>query len=331
MKKLKVLQLQYGINVHADHVYDQYEPLKHTAAYPDPEANELRQALAQYNGVTKDMIMCGNGSDELIDVYIRTFALQDRDFAVAYAPPMYYQYPVYAKRVGAATIALPHDRALLTPEVVTRYGGTPAHTALMLDTPSNPAGDTVSRRQIIALLEAGYKVFADEAYYEFCGETVINLIPKYPHQLVISRTLSKICAMSGSRVGYVIADPAMIATLHQLKMLFNVNSDGQARAIFAVAHMDDFTAALPAMRAAKAFTHQAIEKLGAYQLFPSLDLYIIFKHLAIPSLELQKTLREKFAIETYLFDDFKGHSVIRAATATQPAMQRLANALAEVA
>lgn len=331
MEKQQTLYLQYGINLHADHVYDSYKPLKITAAYPDPESNKLREALAEYTGAKKEMIMCGNGSDELIDVYIRTFALEDKDFKVAYSPPMYYQYPVYAERVGAKSVRLPHDRGLITPELVKKHGGDPQHTAVMLDTPSNPAGDTVSREQVIKLLDAGYKVFVDEAYYEFHNETMIDLIPQYPSQVVISRTLSKICAMSGNRVGYIIADSAMIDRLHKLKMLFNVNSEAQTRAQFAVRHMDKFISAIPAMREAKVFAHEAIKKLGGYQLFSSLDLYVIFKHNNLPSSKLQKMLREQFAIETYLFDDFKGHSVIRVATAKKLALQRLVDALAELA
>lgn len=331
MTNKETLHLQYGINLHADHVYDSYTPLPMTASYPDPEANELRAALAEYVGVDKNMIMCGNGSDELIDVYIRTLARQDSEFSVAYAPPMYYQYPVYAERAGAKTIRLPHDRAAITPETIAKHGGTPAHTAVMIDTPSNPAGDTVTKAQVIALLDAGYKVFADEAYYEFHDETMVDLIPRYPDQLVVSRTLSKICAMSGSRVGYVIADPSMIEALHVLKMLFNVNSEAQARAVFAIKHMDEFIKAIPAMKDAKAYAHEAIKKLGSYHLFSSLDLYVIFKHATIPSEKLHKTLKDQFAIETYLFDDFKGYSVIRSATAQRPAMERLVSALAELA
>jgi histidinol-phosphate aminotransferase len=330
LEKQETLHLQYGINLHADHVYNSYEPLKLTPAYPDPEANELRGALAEYVGATKEMIMCGNGSDELIDVYIRTFTLEDPMFTIAVAPPMYYQYPVYAERVGAKAINLPYDRSTITPALVKKYGGDPRHTTLMLDTPSNPAGDMVSREQIIDLLEAGYRLFVDEAYYEFCGQTVADLIPKFPEQLIISRTLSKFCAMSGSRLGYVIADPAMIAKLHKLKMLFNVNSDAQRRGLFALQHMDEFHEATRPLKEAKNFTHEAITKLGNYQLFPSLDLFVIFKHATISSPALHEKLRKDFAIETYLFDNFKGHSVIRSATAKPSAMQRLVDALAQI-
>lgn len=324
------LQLQYGINVHADHIYDDYEPLKITSAYPDPHAEKLRMALAGYTGVAKDMIMCGNGSDELIDVYIRAHVADDSDLTVAFAPPMYYQYPVYAERAGARTLVLANDRSILSPQEVQKRGGVPSHTVIMLDNPSNPAGDVASRVQIIALLDAGYQLFVDEAYYEFYGETVVDLIYAYPKQLVVSRTLSKFCAMSGSRLGYIIGDQKMIKKMMHRKMLFNVNSDAQHRGLFALSRMADFHTAHQALIDSKQHVVEALKKLAHFELFPSLDLYVIFKHKTMQSPVLHQRLCDEYNIETYLFDDFKGESVIRAATLKKPEMNRLVGALAQI-
>jgi histidinol-phosphate aminotransferase len=183
---------------------------------------------------------------------------------------------------------------------------------------------------VVKLLDAGYQVFVDEAYYEFCGETMIDLIARFPKQLVISRTLSKFCAMSGSRVGYIIADASMIASLHTLKMLFNVNSEGQQRALFALRHMDEFHEAVQSLKASKAFIEEELKKIGEYELFSALDLYVIFKHATIPSLRLHRILSEKYGIETYLFENFKGYSVLRVAVAKPEVMQRLVDALRNI-
>ncbi len=215
LEKTTTLHLEYGINLHADHVYDSYTPLKVTGAYPDPFSTANRQALSEYTGLATDMIVCGSGSDELIDIYLRFNKLADDLLTVVVMPPMYYQYPVYASRVGAKVINLPHDRTQLSSELLKEYGATPEHTVVMVDNPSNPAGDLVAREQIVELLEAGYKVFADEAYFEFYGHTVSDLISSYPRQLVVSRTLSKFCAMAGSRFGYVLADPQLIAEFNK--------------------------------------------------------------------------------------------------------------------
>ncbi|HEU5121697.1 MAG TPA: histidinol-phosphate transaminase [Candidatus Saccharimonadales bacterium] len=330
MAEQERLHLQYGINLHADHIYDTYEPIKVTSAYPDPEMAALRQALAHYTNTSPDMIICGNGSDELRDIFVRMYALTDREQTLAIAPPTFYEYPKYATRVDARLVELSHDRTLITPNVLRTHGAVPEHTIVLIDSPSNPAGDITSREQIIALLDAGYTVIADEAYYEFYGKTVIDLLSHYPDYLAVSRTFSKFCAMSGSRLGYMVASPQLITRMNKYRPMFNVNSDTQARALYALDHMKDFLQVLEQIKKIHHTTRAAIEALGNYQLFSSLELYVIFKHLNIASPALQKRLRDDFSIETYLFDNFKGHSVIRATSGKEADMQRLISALAQI-
>ncbi len=326
-----ILHLEYGINLHADHVYDTYTPTQVTAAYPDPTNNEVREALSKYTGLPAEMIICGNGSDELIDLYLRINKLDDSEYTIAVAPPMYYQYPVYAARVGISVINLPHDRTQISAALLKEKGAIPEHTSVILDNPSNPAGDVVAREQIVELLEAGFKVFVDEAYYEFYGHSVSDLISTYPDQLVVSRTLSKFCAMAGSRFGYILADVEITKKFAAHRMLFTVNHDAQHRALFALKHLDEFKKAVSAIKASREYITTAIANLGNYELFSSLDLFVIFKHHTIPSAQLHQQLSESFNIKTYLFDNFKGNSVIRAASAKQADMKQLVDALATFA
>lgn len=323
-----LIALQYGINSFADDVYQTYQPLKVTANYPDPFSTELTQAFATYNNIDPSMIVCGNGSDELIDLYIRIQRLQQPTVRIAVAPPAYYQYDNYARRIGIPIINLPHDRSTLSVETLTQHGCNPTDTILMLDSPSNPAGDIVSHDQFAAFLRAGYRVFADEAYFEFCQQTVINLLPKYPKQLVISRSLSKIAAMAGTRCGYLIADPSIIAEFKRQKLHFNVTAEAQHRALFALAHMPEFLACIAPMRKAKQAVIDQIEALDTYDVFSSLDMYVIAKHQRMATTDIHQQLRTKHGIETYLYPQFKGHDVIRATIASKSAMQQFTQALA---
>lgn len=324
---LPVLQLQYGVNVYATHVYKKYRSLPNTAYYPDPEATELKKSIASYVGVDQSMILCGSGSDELLDLYIRMHALRTKGLKVAISPPTYYQYDNYGRRVGATIVNLPHDRSKLGAQMLHEHGCDVAHTIVMLDSPANPSGDVVEREQFIDLLEAGYQVFADEAYFEFCGKTVADLVLQYPGQLIVSRSLSKVAAMAGSRVGYVIAAPPRIEEFRRQKLLFNVGSESQHRALYAIEHMPQFIEAIAAMREAKARLVKEIASHKQYQIFSSLDMYTIFKHAEIPGERLQTMLREDHGIDTYRFPNFKGHDVIRAAVLQLPVMQRFTDAL----
>jgi histidinol-phosphate aminotransferase len=330
-QNVPMLQLQYGVNAFAADVYKHYKPLEDTAMYPDPESTALKQVVAAYAGCDETMVLCGNGSDEFVDLYIRMYALERPHLQIAIAPPTYYQYSNYGQRVGAAIVNMPHDRRQLSALLLKKHGCSPRNTIVMLDSPANPSGDVVGRTQFINVLEAGYHVFADEAYSEFCGKTVVDLVKKYPRQLVVSRSLSKSAGMAGTRVGYVIASEPVIEKLRRQKLLFNLGTESQSRALYALQHMNEFIAAMSAMRAAKASLLYEITKIGSYQLFDSLDMYIIFAHRDISSQQLRKSLETEHKISTYRFADFKGHDVLRATVLRLPLMRRFTDTLQALA
>ncbi len=325
------LHLQYGVNTFADDVYKTYKPLQSTAHYPDPFCSELRQALAAYTGMHEDMILVASGSDELIDIYIRMHKALIPGVKVAFSPPTYPQYEAYTAREGVETIHLPHDRSAITAELLLGMGGNPADTVVMLDSPANPSGEIIGKGQLIGLLDAGFRLFADEAYYEFHGQTMAPYITKYPNQLVVSRSLSKFAAMAGSRIGYLLASPDMIKVFRTEQLFFNVNSEGQYRALHALQHIDVLHTAIDAMRNTKKIVDDAIRSLGAYEVMPALDMYTIFKHRTMPTQELHKKLQQIHAINTARFPAFKGHDVIRSAILQMPLMERLITALREYA
>jgi histidinol-phosphate aminotransferase len=327
MPSKPALHLQYGVNAFAKSVYEDYQPLRTTAHYPDPLANELRLAIARYTGFFENMILCSSGSDELIDIYIRLHKTKMPGFKVAFSPPTYPQYDAYTAREKVECIRLPHARASITAAVIGKMGGDPDNTVVMLDSPSNPSGEIMSIDQFRDILEAGYRVFADEAYYEFHGQTVAGLIAAFPRQLVVSRSLSKFAAMAGSRIGYMIAMPDIIQEFRGQQLFFNVNSEGQHRALYAIRHADELHQAIGEMRQTKQQVDEAIRNLGVYDVYPSLDMYAIFRHKSIPTHQLHAQLQDQHNIHTTRFPEFKGHDVIRSAVLEMPLMQRLVNAL----
>jgi histidinol-phosphate aminotransferase len=327
-----LLQMKYGVNVFADWVYDSYKPLQITAHYPSTEADELKQDIAAYVDCTPNMILVGSGSDEMIDAYIRTYAKRFKKLKVAYSPPTYFQYEAYASRIDVPVIYLPHNRAGIRATQLAEAGCNPKDTVIMLDSPSNPAGEVVARKQFIDMLEAGYHVLADEAYYEFRGETTIDLIPKYPEQLVVTRSFSKFAAMAGSRVGYIIADPAMIDLIRPHKLFFNVASSSQHRARYALKHAEEFMQAISTMRTTKRDFVKDAESLDSYIMHPALDLYVIFSHKTMSAKQVHDMLLKGHDIETYLIENFKDKgAVIRATVMEQPLMQRLLDAMKAIA
>lgn len=207
--------------------------------YPDPEATAIRQALSKRLGVKSDWIVVGNGSDEIIDLTIRSFC--DPNDNIVTVQPGYSMYEVCADSQDVTCKNVP-----LAPEfkvdVRALLAACDAKTKLiMFAAPTVPAGTRVPLSDIETLArEFNGVVFVDEAYAEFqqngkpaTANTAISLVQQYPN-LIVSRTLSKAWGLAALRVGYAIANPELLLGLRKLKMPYNVNAASQTLALQAL-------------------------------------------------------------------------------------------------
>jgi histidinol-phosphate aminotransferase len=188
--------------------------------YPDPQPADLVAKLAGLYGVTPAQCLVTRGSDEGIDLLLRTFCRAGRD-AIIITPPTYGMYVVAADIQGAKTLRVPLVReknfaldaravlAAITPEV----------KLVFLCSPNNPTGGLLDRGAVLEVVRAlagRAVVVADEAYVDFSGQPSLAAeIPANPN-LVVLRTLSKAYGLAGARVGTTIADPAVIAVLQKI-------------------------------------------------------------------------------------------------------------------
>jgi histidinol-phosphate aminotransferase len=188
--------------------------------YPDPDANELRDAIADMlgQGVTRDMIFVGNGSDEILSFVF--FALFDSDKPLLFPEHTYSFYPVYA-----GYYAIPYRKVPLAGDYsidFSAYLGTDS-SGVIFPNPNAPTGvysTPVSIREFLERYPSGRPVVVDEAYIDFGGESVIPLLSRFPN-LAIVRTFSKSFCFAGARLGYVIANPPLIKALLTTKNSFN--------------------------------------------------------------------------------------------------------------
>lgn len=169
------------------------EALAERAEYPEGSYRELREAAASYAGCTAKEVTVEAGADGLIMLVARTF-LGPGSRAVVEAPT----YPLYA-------IASRIEGAEVDTENV---GGA---QVVWLCNPGNPSGALRPREEIVGLAESlpDTLVAVDEAYFEYCGETIAGAAPN----LVCIRTLSKAFGLAGLRVGYAISSPDLAAEL----------------------------------------------------------------------------------------------------------------------
>lgn len=186
--------------------------------YPDPEQRRVREALAEYTDSDPDRIVAGVGSDEIIDLLLRLFVAPGE--RVLQCVPTFGMYATFTKLVGGELISIPRTSSFDVDTQAVR-GAADGAKILFLTSPNNPTGNLVSEETVRDLLQLDLLVVVDEAYYEFSGSTVANLVPEYSN-LVVLRTFSKWAGLAGLRIGYGIMDPAVAERLLVIKPPYNI-------------------------------------------------------------------------------------------------------------
>jgi histidinol-phosphate aminotransferase len=210
------------------------------ARYPDPASNALREALASTYGLEADRIVCGTGSDELLNLIAAGYAGQgDEIIHVNYG---FVVYEIATRKVGAKVVMAP-DKDYGTDVDALLALVTPDTRLVYLANPNNPTGTVMSMGQI-ERLHAGLPkdcVFVlDQAYGEYLdndGPGAFDLARRHDNVL-ITRTFSKIYGLAAERIGWAYGAPHLIDTLNRIRGPFNVTSAGQAAAIAALADRD---------------------------------------------------------------------------------------------
>ena len=206
---------------------------QHYNHYPDPAQRRLREALSEYLEVDPERIVCGNGSDELIDMLLRMFVGPGDN--VLLPTPTFGMYAFNTEVVGGEPVSVPRDEDFEIDLESVRLAVTPHTKAVFLASPNNPTGNVATEAQIRGLLETGALVVVDETYYEFCGESVLSLLDEYPN-LVVLRTFSKWAGLAGLRIGLGIMEPGVSQTMMSMKPPYNVN---MAAEVALLASLDD--------------------------------------------------------------------------------------------
>ncbi|HID86150.1 MAG TPA: aminotransferase class I/II-fold pyridoxal phosphate-dependent enzyme, partial [Anaerolineae bacterium] len=205
--------------------------------YPDSGQNRLREAIQAYIGVDKAHIMVGNGSDELIDLVMRLFL--DPGDAVILCPPSFGMYGFYATLNGARVVEVPRRADFSLDVDGVERAARKGAKLLFLASPHNPSGGLTPRGDILRLLELPLVIVVDEAYAEFSGESVVDLVPAHPNpsgralrprsgqasgrSLIVLRTFSKWAGLAGLRIGYGVFPLDIIKHLWKIKQPYNVN------------------------------------------------------------------------------------------------------------
>jgi histidinol-phosphate aminotransferase len=233
--------------------------------YPDGNCYYLKRRLSRKLGVSPESLIFGNGSNEIIELAVRTFLRAGEEAVMADQAFVIYRMLVQAQ--GGRSVSVPlrrftHDLEAMAEAI------TPATRMVFLANPNNPTGTVFFRddwEEFLGALSPDVIVVMDEAYAEFVED------PDYPETLadlgrgqpiLVLRTFSKIYGLAGLRIGYGVAAPELIDLVNRLRAPFNVNSLAQVAALAALEDDEHVERTRRVNREGMAFLRDAFVRLG---------------------------------------------------------------------
>ncbi len=233
--------------------------------YPDPDSVALREALGALHGIDPARIVCGTGSDELLNLAAQAFAGQGDE--VLYVRYGFAVYDIAARRCGATVVIAP-DSDFGTDVDALLACVTERTRVVFLANPNNPTGSFLPQAELARLhagLPGNVLLVVDQAYAEYVAAADDDgglALAAVHDNVLVTRTFSKIYGLAGDRIGWGTGAPALVDALNRIRGPFNVTIGGQKAAVAALADQDFVARSREHNRAERARFVAAIEALG---------------------------------------------------------------------
>ena len=298
--------------------------------YPDPNAQQLKTAIAHNYSLESDQVFVGNSSDEVLAHVFR--ALLDQSMPILTPDISYSFYPVWCQlfNIDYTNIPLRDDFTININDYI--QGSYQNNGGIIFANPNAPTGIAISLEEISTLLDNNTDsiVVIDEAYIDFGNDSAISLINQYANLLVV-QTLSKSRSLAGLRVGIACGSAELIEGIERVKNSFHpytLNSLAIAGATAAFDDTDYFNKTCQQVIRTRESTIKELNKLG-FSVLPSHTNFVMAKHKTSRAQDLFDALREKKIIVRY-FSAPRINEYIRISIGTDIEMQSLVNALSEI-
>lgn len=300
------------------------EQIESLRLYPDPDASELKEALAKEYGVKPQNIFVANGSDDILNFSFMAFS----QHGTAYADITYGFYKVFAKLHGARSEVIPLEDDLTLDSK--KYVG--KNKLIVIANPNAPTGLCISLREIeeIAKSNPDNVVVIDEAYVDFGGESAAKLTEKYSNLLVVM-TYSKSRSLAGARLGFAIANTELIGDLDRIRNStnpYNVNRLTQIAGIKAIEESDYYKANCQRIIEAREYTKRELKTLG-FDYTDSKANFIFAKSPDIGGEQLYLKLKDKGILVRH-FNDERICEYVRVSIGTLDDMAKFVGAVKEI-
>ncbi len=241
------------------------EKLDQLHLYPDGDCFYLKRGMAQKIGVEPENLIFGNGSNEIIELAVRTF-MRPGDEAVM-AEQAFVVYPLIVQAVGGKKKAVPlrnftHDLAAIADAITAQT------RVVILANPNNPTGTIYQRdewERFLGKVSSNLLLIVDEAYFEYVQD------PAYPDSLryhaedraiLTLRTFSKLYGLAGLRIGYGVGPKKLVDMMQRVRQPFNVNAAAQWAALAALEDVDHVKRSLEVNRLGMEYLQAECNRLG---------------------------------------------------------------------
>ena len=244
--------------------------------YPDPLANDLRDMIAEANGLDRDQVLVGNGGDELLFNLALAWGGPGRTFLNL--PPTFSVYDANARLTNTTVANVPRraDFSIDEEAVLARVaeGGI---DYLVVTSPNNPTGELAGETFVCRLLDAtDALVMVDEAYFEFSRQTMRPYLAQHKN-LVILRTFSKAFSLAGVRMGYLLGDAEVIREFVKVRQPYSVDAVSQAIARVVYANRAKFEPGIRAIIEERARVVDGLKRIPGVKPYPSDANYVLFR------------------------------------------------------
>ena len=291
--------------------------------YPTPNADGLRQVIANYYQLDPKQVFLGNGSDEVL-AHIFNGLLQKSE-PLLFPDISYSFYPVFCQLYGISfeQIPLAKDLSLAVEDYNRPNGG------IIFPNPNAPTGRLLGLDAIEELLKDNPDsvVVVDEAYIDFGGETAVPLIELYANLLIV-QTMSKSRSLAGMRIGYAMGSVDLIEGLERIKNSFNSYPLGHlpiAAGIAAFKDQEYFEATCQRVIDSRDRLTNNLHNLG-FKVVPSAGNFIFVRHVKRAAEELALSLRQNGIIVRH-FKQSRIEQFLRITIGTEKQNERLVSVL----
>jgi len=294
--------------------------------YPDPDQRELRKALEGYVEAPADQIIAGSGSDELIDLVLRLF-IEPGDMVIN-CIPTFGMYPFCTEVCGGKVVNIPRDSSFAIDIAEIKKAVNERTKVIFLASPNNPTGNTVTRQEVLELIETGIVVVVDEAYYEFCEETMVPLVTSYDN-LIVLRTFSKWAGIAGLRVGYGVFPLKLVSHLMKIKQPYNVNVAANIAALETLKDLDYQQKTIKAILEERERLLTRLAEVKSLKPLPSKANFILCQVLSGEAVKIHNELQQRGIFIRY-FDTPQLKNYIRISVGKPEHTDALIDALKQI-